>query len=639
MPTLTPFVKLTIALLASTSFLLADLTVPAKPLSSLRKNHPRLFVNSLKDFETLKDRIPGNPFLAESHQIMLEQAEAMLKDPLQKYTLVPSKYLLNVSRAVLADSFVFSAAFLLTGEKKYKDRLWKELQNAADFPDWDAPHFLGTAEMTYAFAIAYDWLYASWSPEERKILKTAIKEKGLEWGQKYYQNAMGDAFNWAKSGNNWNQVCNGALGIGALAIADEEPELAETILKEGLSRLPKAMNDYGPDGAWFEGPMYLAYAMRYNVAHIACLESALGTDFGLSQIPGFQNTGRFITAMAGPSGAPFNFADAGLGIVLMPEFFWLARRFNQPDLAAYQETWTRKEFAEGRQRFAEAAGKTPLSLLWYKDKAETLDAPLDFYFRNAEVASLRSRWSDPEALFVAFKAGETGESHGHLDLGTFVLEKNGVRWAADLGPDSYNLPGYNAGFKDKDSKRWRYYRTATEGQNTLVIKDGENANQNVGVKTKIDRFESGRTFSFGIIDLSAAYTPNASSVKRGVAMWERSQVLIQDEVVSDRKVDIYWIVQTPASIQLSGNKKIAVLEKDGKECAAEILSPGPGAFEVWDAQPRLNEPLSTGNAKNEDKKRLVIHLKESAATIAVVFKDKGELRSPAVQPLSAWEKK
>ncbi|MBL8991920.1 MAG: heparinase II/III family protein, partial [Spirochaetia bacterium] len=517
--------------------------------------------------------------------------------------------------------------------------LWKELQNAADFPDWDAPHFLGTAEMTYAFALAYDWLHAAWTPEERKILKTSIKEKGLEWGLKYYQNKMTDTFNWAKTGNNWNQVCNGAMGIGSLAIADEEPELAGAILKEGLARLPKAMADYGPDGAWFEGPMYLAYAMRYNAAFIASLESALGTDFGLSQIPGFQNTGRFITAMAGPSGAPFNFADAGLSVVLMPELFWLAAKFNQGDLAYYQETWTQKEFAEGRQRFAEAAGKTPLSLLWYKGKVDSFDAPFDFYFRNAEVASIRSSWSDPNALFVAFKAGETGESHGHLDLGTFVLEKNGVRWAADLGPDSYNLPGYNAGFKDKDSKRWRYYRTATEGQNTLVIKAGENANQNIGVKAKIDRFGSGSSFSFGIIDLSAAYTPNASSVKRGIAMWERRQVLIQDEIAAGSKVDIYWIMQTPASVELSGNKKTAILQKDGKECAVEILSPAEGSFEVWDAQPKLNEPLSEGNNKNEDKKRLVIHLKESATTLAVIFKDKGDQKSPKLQALSTWEKK
>ncbi len=634
------FKTLFLSAVASLTVLSAQVAIPQSPLTGLRKSHPRLFVTSLKEFETLKGRIPASPFLAESYRIMLEQADKMMGEPLQKYTLVPSKYLLNVSRAVLAYSYVFSSAYLLTGEKKYLDRLWLELKNAADFPDWDAPHFLGTAEMTYAFAVAYDWLHHAWTPEQKKIIKTCIKEKGLEWGQKYYLDQMTDAFNWQRVTHNWNQVCNGAMSIGALAIADEEPALAENILKEALGRLPKAMAGYAPDGAWFEGPMYLAYAMRYNAAILACLESALGTDFGLSKMEGFSKTGRFVTAMTGPTGAPFNFADAGLGVVLMPELFWLDRKFGLPDLSYYQETWTRKEFEAGRLRFAEAAAKTPLAMLWYREKVNAFDAPLDFYFRETEVATFRSSWSDSNALFVAFKAGESGVNHGHLDLGTFVLEKNGVRWAADLGPDSYNLPGYNAGARTKDAKRWRYYRTATEGQNTLVIKNGEDANQNVGVNTKIDHFGSGEKFSFGVADLSAAYAPGASSVKRGVALVDRRQVLIQDEVALERKTDLYWVMQTPAAIGLSANKKTAVLSKDDKEIAVEILSPMEGSFEVWEAQPRLNEPLSEGNNKNEDKKRLVIPLKgASGTTIAVVFKDKEDAKSPKLSALSTWEKK
>ncbi|MBL8991756.1 MAG: hypothetical protein JNM63_00350, partial [Spirochaetia bacterium] len=109
------FQKIIFSALASTGLLFSQVSVPANPLSSLRKSHPRLFVASQKDFESLKARIPAAPFLAESYKIMLEQADAMLDAPLQKYTLVPSKYLLNVSRAVLAESHVLSAAYLLTG--------------------------------------------------------------------------------------------------------------------------------------------------------------------------------------------------------------------------------------------------------------------------------------------------------------------------------------------------------------------------------------------------------------------------------------------------------------------------------------------------------------------------------------------
>ena len=55
---------------------------------------------------------------------------------------------------------------------------------------------------------------------------------------------------------------------------------------------------------------------------------------------------------------------------------------------------------------------------------------------------MRSDWLDPSAMFVGIKAGTNRVNHSHLDLGTFVLDALGQRWAVDLGGDNYNLPGY-----------------------------------------------------------------------------------------------------------------------------------------------------------------------------------------------------
>ena len=56
----------------------------------------------------------------------------------------------------------------------------------------------------------------------------------------------------------------------------------------------------------------------------------------------------------------------------------------------------------------------------------------------------------------------------HLDLGSFVFDNFGQRWAIDLGADNYGLPGYFT-----SPKRWSYYRLGTEGHNTITI-NGEN---------------------------------------------------------------------------------------------------------------------------------------------------------------------
>lgn len=53
---------------------------------------------------------------------------------------------------------------------------------------------------------------------------------------------------------------------------------------------PKAMVGYGPDGGYPEGFGYWGYGTSFQVMLIAALESAFGTDNGLSQTPGFMES-------------------------------------------------------------------------------------------------------------------------------------------------------------------------------------------------------------------------------------------------------------------------------------------------------------------------------------------------------------
>lgn len=612
------------ALLLCVANAYAQTKIPAQILKTLRKDHPRLLVTSGKDFDDLKVRVKEDAFLKRSMTVLQKKADDMLRQPPAPYTLVPSKYLLNTARSVLDCSYTLGLVYRLTGDRRYADRLWKELDHAAHFNDWDPDHFLGTAELTHAFAIAYDWLFDVWTNEQKRVIKQAITDRGLASGFLYYH-GLSRAFNWAAVTHNWNQVCNGSMAMGALAIADEEPKFCEAILQQALKRIPGAMEHYGPDGGWNEGPVYIAFALKYNVALLACLESALGTDFGLSNIKGFSSTGRFVLAMSGATGRTFNYSDAVPRVITMPELFWLARKFDQPELAAYQQQWTDH--------------RTPVEMLWYTNKfsktAEPL--PLNQYFRSAEVATLRSAWNDSTALFVGFKAGENGVNHGHLDIGSFVLEKNAKRWVVDLAGDSYNLPGYFNGGKKQDAPRYRYYRLSTEGHNTLVVKQGADANQNVSAFVRIDSFSGSGNRPFGLMDMSAAYQPAVKSARRGIAMIDNEQVLVQDELVADHPLDVYWLVHTPALITLSRDKRTALLRIGDEKLEVQILSPAKGRFEILDAQPLLNEPLSTGNGSNEGIRRLAVHLKNAKQErIAIIFRSPSSHPEIQLKALSAW---
>jgi hypothetical protein len=80
-------------------------------------------------------------------------------------------------------------------------------------------------------------------------------------------------------------------------------------------------------------------------------------------------------------------------------------------------------------------------------------------------------------LFVAMKAGKNQghQTHNDLDAGDFVLDALGTRWAGELGSGDYRSEGYFSS-DAQESERWLYYRKRTEGQNTIVVGQG---NQNV----------------------------------------------------------------------------------------------------------------------------------------------------------------
>jgi hypothetical protein len=601
-----------------------------KILDTLRKEHPRLFATQA-DFKRLKSSVSsGWP-----HKLKA-QADDLIGQPSSKYEIPDGLRLLGVSRRVLHRVQTLGLMYRIHGQRKYADRAWKELAAAANFPDWNPRHFLDTAEMTHAFAIGYDWLYDAWTPEQRAQLRTAMIEKGLRPALNVYRGNPRPSSSWNKVRHNWNQVCNGGIGIGALAIADKEPDLAGELLEAAAKSIQLAMREFAPDGAWAEGPGYWNYATTYNVAFLAALETALGTDFGLGNIPGFAEAGMFPVHLTGPLNRTFNYADGSDGAIRAPHLFWMARRYDQPPYARYQ---------------FKMSSAHPMDLLWRREApSESSDLPLNKYFRGAEVVTFRSAWNDPNAVFVGFKAGDNKANHSNLDLGTFVLDALGVRWGVDLGADNYNLPGYFG------KSRWTYYRMRAEGHNTLVINPGTEPDQDPAAAAKITTF---RERGVAIADLTPAYKQHARKVQRGIACQigatngktsydesliapVKQHILVQDEIETKAPADLWWFLHTPAEIQITENGTEAVLTRDKARLVARILSPANARFTRMAAEPLPTSPRPEKQNNNSGVQKLAIHFENiENLTIAVSFSPVSENRAPLnsslkVTPLSQW---
>lgn len=578
-------------------------------LKTLRHDHPRLMLPA-GGFAKVKQAIQTDPLAKAYHDKLAAEAEKMLKAPPIEHVLIGPR-LLDKSRKALDRVSTLAALYRIDGDKRFAERARKEMLVACAFPDWNPSHFLDVAEMTNAMALGYDWLFDYLSPDDRTAVRRAIVEKGLKQSLDIYEKHRW----WSAVHHNWNQVCNGGMTVGALAIADEEPALAAKIIRYGRDSIPLAMSSFAPDGGWAEGPGYWNYATRYNVFYLAALRTALGTDFALEKSPGFAETGNFRIAFVGPTGLTFNYADAHPPPGTAPQMFWLARTFDRP---AY----------DANERKMAAAKPDIFHLLWFNPQfsnasaGEALDKlPLSTRFKGIDVAFLRSDRRDADATFVGFKGGDNKANHSHLDLGTFVLDALGQRWAEDLGGDYYNLPGYFG------NKRWTYYRLRTEGHNTLTL-DAEN--QRTAAKAPLIAFSASGENASAVADLTDGYKGKATKVERGIAVTGRSQVLVEDEIDANQPVDIVWNFHTSAELKIDGAS--ATLKQGSAELHARIVSPEGAKFEIVSANP---EPPQ---GQQPNVKNLVIKLpgKTGQTRIVVAFTPGGGAVQGGVKPLAQW---
>lgn len=539
------------------------------PLRQLRSAHPRLILLD-SDLDRIRALVRDNPLAHKVYLDLEKESERLLAAPPVEYKLVGPR-LRAQTRRVLDRVSTLALMYRITLREPYQRRAVGELRAAANFRDWNPAIFTETAEMAQAFALGYDWLYNVLTPDERGWIRDALVTKALDPVLPLYQREGG----WPHDHFNGNIVCNAGVGLAALAIAgDKIADTANTtdqsvnekctaVLRDVFDSIPHGLSSYGVEGSWPEGMAYWEMVTRDACALFSGLQTALGNDYGLSAFHGVDRAGRFRIHMTGPSGKVFNFADSSDELGPSPEMYWMAKRFGVPPYA-----WSEQKALE------HSSHPDAYDLAWFDSDAKSPQQqippwPLDAIFRGVDIACMRSSWDDPYALYGAVKGGDNKAPHAHLDLGSFVLDAGGVRWAADLGPDDYDLPGYLG------RQRWTYYRARTESHNTLLIDD---LNQELRAEARITKQEFLPDFSWVQIDLSRAYGSRLKQWTRRFGLAQKQAFLVGDSVRSEQAVEIIWSMMTDAEIAVSG--QTATLKKNGWNLAAEIRSPRHAVFDI-----------------------------------------------------------
>lgn len=534
--------------------------------------HPRLLFLEGEE-KVLASAVKVDRYKQRVHHEILAECEEILHTVPVKRVKVGMR-MLPTSREAMLRIFYLSYSWRMTQDSRYLERAKDELDAISLFSDWNPSHFLDVAEMTIAAAIGYDWLYEELSPDERTRIKDAIVKKGLE-------PSLDSQYNWwLKATHNWNQVCNAGMLLGALAIYEDDIALAEQIIKRGKESIQLPMEDYEPDGAYPEGYMYWGYGTTFNVLFISAMERAFGKPYDLSSTPGFLETASFMQNMTGVTGDSFNFSDSDLGGVLQPSMFWFAQKTNNSSLLWVERDHMVKLSANVR----EDNRILPLTLIWGQDSdLQAIDPPKKKLWAGkgkTPVALMRSSWTDSSAIYVGFKGGSPSTNHGHMDVGSFVMESDGVRWAIDFGREDYRLlesQNINIWKFDQDSERWGVFKYSNLAHNTLTV-NGQL--QNVKGYAPLIDFSETDDSTTATMDISSLY-PELTTLKRKITIANGKNVTVRDLFDGGAEEStIRWSMLTDATVKLS-DAKTAVLTKDGKQLKLQVDAPHSVVLKTW----------------------------------------------------------
>ena len=469
-------------------------TDPDSPSASSPRAHPRLLAPAYKWQALRSGLIAQDPYLTQWNQTIMANAQTSRDQDELTYDIdggLAGSGVLDIARELKVRVKDWAYAYQMTNDTAWVDRTYRELQNAAgvngNFGEgntrWNPQHFLDVAEFCAAYAIAYDWLHSVWSDEQKTEIRGWIVTFGLSFGQQVY-NGTADSNNvntwWTGSAaepiaGNWNCVINGGLTMAALAIVDEDTTgTAQAVL--GYTADNAKTNCFAAvrnDGTWAETSDYWYFGTTGAAEMVSAFITAYGDDQGLLEsAPQWNLTSMFHIYNQGLT-AKFNYGDNGpnkYSATANSLFLW-AEQFNEPRYALYQ-----RDHADAAE---------PWSMFWYNPSYEGAwwaNLPLDRNFDDERDAwaSMRSSWTESDGTFIAMRSGLlTGhQTHGDLDIGDFVIDALGQRWAGEYGSGQYLSTDYFAS-EAQDAARWTYYTKATEGQNTLMR---DNANQLVSAQ-------------------------------------------------------------------------------------------------------------------------------------------------------------
>jgi len=526
----------------------------------LRREHPRLVLTPEIEAK-LKHQLAADPVVQNVYKAIQLNAAAIQDKPLLKRVLT-GRRMLSVSREAVYRMNMLGMVYRIERAPEVLKRINDELTAVSGFSDWNPSHFLDTAEMSLAVAIGLDWTGGDLPESTVELAQTALIEKGIRPG---FETNSG----WQGVVNNWNQVCFGGMVAAAIAIADREPDLAAKTISRALNNMPLALKEYGPDGLYPEGASYWSYGTGYSVVTASMLESAFGTDFGLSDFRGFKESALFRKLMDAPAERLYNFGDCSDRRQANGDFVlaWFAARTGNQ---VFREA---DRFLRPPDEMGKLSRHGGVGMVWLSQYRETDATPLPTAWKGDginPVVVFTGGPNDPRGYYFGGKGGSASISHGTMDAGSFVFDLDGVRWSLDMGNQNYHAlekTGFKLWGRGQDAERWTLLTKNNFGHSTLTVN---------GQRHRVDATATLLAFQDGdspkaTIDLTPIFGGLLERAHRKFVKDGPTSIVIEDHLkLSEDAHQVVWQLMTEAEVTVVDGG--VILRQDGKRLNVENLS-------------------------------------------------------------------
>ena len=518
--------------------------------------HPYLYFTE-EGKESILERIENDP---ESRDIMaklLAEANRWIYTPVEKQfppQCKDNRFYNDGKYDALFYSYIeamYTLAFVyqMTGDERYAHKSFEFADALCDLPTWvdralqfpkaymrispwnvtdDKVVFhygIWSAWVSFHMSPVYDWLYPVLTKRQRDRIRGALLEKVItrvrgNWEYHWWSTAY--RCNWCSSS------CAG-LGLAALALLTEDPQLTD-VIAESYTRICRTFDEIGIDGGWQEGVGYSHANQNSAVTFGDPLKRLTGGKYNLMKHPKMQEhaVSFYVNTLLPPDNV-VNFGDSGNKTDRRSTYV-----FNKlaDETGSGEVAWYREMLGEG----------TGINdLIWPRSAVKPVSPePKSIHFRTIDWIVIRSDFTDTEKVVIACKSGKNDDPHhGHLDIGSFILQWRGQEFIKDVGSGPYDEPYF-------DDVRWNYPEASSAGHNVVFV-NGElqipgkrfSKPLDESIGGEVLEFRTGKNRDYMLMDSNDAYPKKElKGWRRHITLEKPKVTVILDEVRSNKGAGI-----------------------------------------------------------------------------------------------------